>query len=278
MNISIVIPHLGGYEMLNKCLDRIYASSLQPKEVIVVDNDCKDGSVKKMHKVFPDVTIISLDSNMGFSGAANAGVMHATSELLLLINNDCFLERETLKKLRNFLVENAQLAATQPVIYGKNGEIEHIGYWVDLVRAKAHAVNDQKKLPLFSNDISYEETFNYGKLYGLSATCLLIRKEVFMGIGMCDTTFHSYLEDIDLCFRMRKAGFSYYPCLKARCNHVHMATSSRMGSYKEKRDLLNWMRVIIKNYPRWFIAQHFVSLSVERMRNLNGLVKKMIRS
>lgn len=276
MNIAIIIPHFGGFEMLKKCLDKIYASSVRPKEIIIVNNGSRDDSLKKIHAAFPDVTIISLDRNMGFSGAINTGALHATSELLLLLNNDCFLARETLKNLRSFLASNAHLSATQPVIYKKNGEIEQIGYWVDLARAKAYVVDNQEILPSPSEHTSYEGLFKSGKLYGLSATCLLIKKEVFMQIGMCDRAFHSYLEDVDLCFRMRKEGFSYYPCLVARGEHVHMATSSHMGSYKQQRDLTNWIRIITKNYPRSFIAQHFVSLSVERLRNLNGLVKKIL--
>lgn len=114
-------------------------------------------------------------------------------------------------------------------------------------------------------------------IYGLSGTCLLIRKEIFMKVGMWDESFHSYLEDVDLAIRLYKAGYKVAPCLDAEVTHEHMATSSKMGLYKEKKDVKNWWRLILK-HPDVFVRPGTIfPLLLERGRNINGLFKKILR-
>jgi GT2 family glycosyltransferase len=94
---------------------------------------------------------------------------------------------------------------------------------------------------------------------------------------MFDESFHSYLEDVDLFIRLNKNGYHYSPLLSASCVHFHMSTSKKMGFYKEYHDFANWIRIIFKNYSISFIIKHFPWLLVERLKNLSGILKKMVK-
>lgn len=274
MYLTIIIPTINGKKLLEKSLP-VLVNALQDihkHEIVAVDNNSRDGTENFLKTNYPKIEFIKLKKNKGFTGAVNAGAKRTKGEYLLILNNDCLVERDTITKMINFLDKKKQVVATQPIIYKYGtGEIENIGYMVDLYIGKAKVVTD----PNFQFSI---HNFRWNRyLYGLSATCLLIRQDIFVKIGMFDESFHSYLEDVDLFFRLSKKGYHYRPTLSAKCLHLHMATSKRMGLYKQKQDFKNWIRIIVKHYTLPFILRHFPSLGIERLRNLNGIIKKLVK-
>jgi len=276
MDVSIVIPTLNGYSLLQKTLRTIVDGKVKGLsfEVIVVDNGSTDQTLDLLKKDFPDVVTVELLTNHGFTAAVNAGAVRAKGMYLLILNNDCIFSLKDLKKLISFLKKNQSYIATQPVILTTQNIIEQIGYTVDLIKAKAHVIKNTSYD--FSQWNDQKDLFSKGRMYGLSATCLLIQKDIFKKIGMLDESFHSYLEDVDLFIRLAKKGYAFAPCLEVTASHEHMATSKKMGNYKEKHDFSNWIRIIFKNYPLSFLLFHVPSLFIERLRNLSGLVKKTI--
>lgn len=276
MLLSIIIPTLNGVRVLEKSIPLLYKALEEiPQyqyEIFVVDNNSSDNTQSYLCNDYPKINLILLNKNKGFTGGINAGAKEAKGEYLLILNNDCLVERDTITKMINFLDKKKQGVATQPVIYKYGtGDIENIGYVVDLYVGKAKVVT----YPNFKFPISNFQWNRY--LYGLSATCLFITRDVFTKIGMFDESFHSYLEDVDLFFRLSKKGYRYCPTLSAKCLHLHMATSKKMGLYKQKQDFKNWIRIIVKHYPLPFIFRHFPSLGIERLRNLNGIIKKLVK-
>lgn len=268
VDVSIIIPTFNGKVHLKESMSKLNRSlTLVGNEIIIVDNGSSDGTGDFIRKNYKNCKYIKLNKNYGFTKAVNEGVKIAQGEYVLFLNNDCQIEKNTITELYNNLKLH-KLVATQPVVYSINGKIENIGYTIDTWLGKAKPVTDTK--------------FNYRSLsaryiYGLSGACLLINKKVFEDMGMFDESFHSYLEDVDLFIRLNKASYKYAPSVSASCVHAHMSTSSKMGLYKEKQDFKNWIRIIIKNFELKFIVKHFPSLLTERLRNLNGILKKMIR-
>ncbi|MEI6533340.1 MAG: glycosyltransferase family 2 protein [Candidatus Roizmanbacteria bacterium] len=305
-HISIIIPSYNGEGQLKGLLPSFYVAKSESTEfeILIVDNNSHDDSEKYVKGNFPDIQFIKLSSNRGFTGACNAGAKVAKGEYLLFLNNDCHITKEAIDTMIQFLENSKELVATQPIVYKRKmkdenivslmskvesqkmeikslGEIENIGFVVDLSIGKAQAVAkvEDTPLPLSRGDLFTPFSLPTSHtFYGLSGTCLMIRKDIFKTVGMFDESFHSYHEDVDLAFRLTKAGYMYAPCLDAVCYHEHMATSSKMGSYKQRRDFLNWIRIIYKHYPHSYIIKHFPTLFVERLRNLNGVVKKLIKS
>ena len=268
MTLSVVVPSLNGKELLEDSLPYLFASlkNISSYEVIVVDNGSSDNTVTYIREEYPTIHLLTLAQNVGFTGAVNAGVKQAKGSYVLILNNDCHLQQDTIKKLLKYMRDNPDHVATQPIVLNLEQDVENIGFIVDLKHARAHPVAEPSHIPGKLTDLS---TF----VYGLSGTCFLIQKEVFEDIGMFDESFHSYLEDVDLSMRLVRK-YTYGPTLKAAVVHHHMATSRTMGSYKQKQDIKNWIRIILKNYSFLWIVQYAPWLFIERLRNLHGLLKK----
>ncbi len=283
-NISVVIPTFNGCHLLQESLPFIYGALNGTKsEIIVVDNGSSDSSLLWLKT--QKVKIIALAKNYGFTKACNEGAKIAQNALILFLNNDCLIPPNLVADLAKFL-ETQKLVATQPVVYQlkrneknrkllnkeelKNlslgASIENIGYFVDLKFAKVITIKDRN---------SCFAQWNNRYLYGLSGTCLLIEKKTFLSIGGFDESFHSYLEDVDLFIRLEKAKVIFKPCLDCWCLHYHLSTSSKMGSYKYRQDLKNWIKIISKNYS-WQQKLIFLPfLLIERFKNLSGLLKHL---
>lgn len=277
MKLSVIIPNYNGKSLLEKMLPHLEKAlkELKNSEIIVYDNNSSDDSRVFLETKYPHIRLISSHENDGFTKAVNCAVLSAKNELLLILNNDCFVKEHTISRMIDFLKKNPQFCMTQPVVLDSKSAIENIGFIVNTSLAKAQAITDVKDKHIDEDNTIFPNT--KGLLYGLSATCLLVKREDFLKIGMFDESFHSYLEDVDLAFRLARAKMKYFPTLNAECTHQHMATSSKMGSYKQQRDFMNWIRIILKNYPTSLILAHFFPLALERMRNLNGLLKKLVK-
>src|SRR3989338_10889639 len=269
MKLSVVIPNYNGEKWMLKCLSHLESGLkiVSESEVYIIDNGSSDGSIEVIRPILGKKNhhLIKNKKNLGFARAVNQAAIQAQGELILILNNDCLVASDTIEKLLATMKKYPKYVATQPVV--KKGKvIENIGYLVDTWQGRAKVISDTNLL----------KELDKRYIYGLSATCLLIKKSVFTNVGMFDEKFHSYLEDVDLFLRLHKQGYQYGATIDATCQHEHMATSSKMGSYKQKRDLLNWIRIILKNFSLGHILQHLQILLVERLRNLSGLLKAVI--
>ena len=90
--VSVIIPHYGGKEILQECLESLKNSNYTQLEIIVVDNSSTDDSVKIMKDKFPYIKLIQSEYNRGFAGGCNFGAQHAIGEYLLILNNDTIHE------------------------------------------------------------------------------------------------------------------------------------------------------------------------------------------
>ena len=86
--VSVIIPHYGGEEILHECLESLKNTAYPNLEIIVVDNNSPDDSIKTVQDKFSHVKLIQSEYNRGFAGGCNFGAQHATGEYLLILNNE----------------------------------------------------------------------------------------------------------------------------------------------------------------------------------------------
>lgn len=280
MILSVIIPTIRGKELLKDSLPKFYEAIQYAKlrtkqyEVIIIDNAQDTNTETYVLNHYPNIMYTAPSHNLGFAGSINLGIDLSTGRSILMLNDDCLVERTTIKQMMGFLQNHPEIYFTQPVII--EGEQPTIGYRVDLHIAKAFPIHKPERWKQEHTQTSDDNPFDTHATLGLSATCLLAKKEVFVKIGKFDESFHSYLEDVEFCLRASLGRIPYFPTLTATATHLHMQTSKKMKLYKPLHDFINWIRIIAKHYPKTYVVKHFTSLGVERLRNAWGIVKQSL--
>ncbi len=201
------------------------------REVVVVDNDSRDGSGLALAAADPDVRFIPAGANLGFGRAANRGVAATDASRVLILNPDAVVEPGCVKALLAALDGDEGLAAVGPRVDNPDGtRYPSARRFPDMAVAAGHAF-----LGLFRPDNRF--TRNYRMLDGdaeqaadvdwVSGTCMLVRRPAFDAVGGFDEAYFMYVEDVDLCWRLRQAGWrvGYEPA--ARVVHTVGASSER---------------------------------------------------
>jgi GT2 family glycosyltransferase len=226
IKLSIIIVNYNVRHFLEQCLHSVlHACQGISCEVFVVDNNSVDGSVEMVRDKFPSVRLIPNKENLGFSKANNQAIKIAAGEFILLLNPDTLLESDTLAKTVGFM-EDTPLAGA-------------LG--VKMLDGKGKFLPESKRgLPTpdvaFYKIFGLSKIFPKSKLFGryhlgyldndeihevdiLSGAYMLLRKEALDKTGYLDETFFMYGEDIDLSYRIIKAGYKNYYYPKTRIIH-----------------------------------------------------------
>ena len=280
MILSVIIPTIRGKELLRDSLPKLYEAISCAKigkeqyEIVIVDNAKNANTKAFVCDHYANIVYTASAHNLGFAPSINLGIELSIGQFILILNDDCFVERTTIKQMMEFLRNHPEIYFTQPVII-EDGK-PTIGYRVDVRIAKAFPIHKPETWKRAKTQQSHANPFTTHTILGLSGTCLLANRKVFAKIGKFDESFHSYLEDVEFCLRATLNGIPYFPTLTATATHLHMQTSKTMKSYKPWHDFINWMRIIAKHYPKTYVVKHFTPLGVERLRNAWGIVKQSL--
>lgn len=187
-DVDVVVLDIDGGELLTACLDSLFAQSLPPRRVIVVDNGSR---VPVRERIAHDVTIIRHEENRGFAGGVNSATSDAP--FLALVNNDVVLDRDWLRFVREAMERDEQLGAVQTIIRRPNGMVDGAG--IDISGGTFR-------------QIGYNQ-FVGSRLavaWGVSATATLYRRAAITG-PIFDERLFAYYEDVELSARLRRAGW-----------------------------------------------------------------------
>jgi len=198
--VCIIVLNWNGKDLLKKCLDSLLNLTDYPNyKVIVVDNRSTDGSQEFVKKNYPQVDLLELDKNYGFTGGNNRGIIYAEKKYkpkyFLLLNNDTEIIQKDWLKL---LVESAEKYDAGIVgckLLYPDRRIQHAGINTTFLSEHIGRYEDENK---------YTEIRAVG---AVTFACVLINRKVFEKIGLLDEIFFAGHEDIDFCFRARKNGF-----------------------------------------------------------------------
>lgn len=222
-HVSIVVPNWNGESLIGDCLASLKAQEFSDFEVVVVDNGSRDGSVSLIARDYPDVKVVVLDKNLGFSVAVNEGVSTSRGEFVLLLNNDAVADPECLGHLVTMLDRDPGLGAVACRMIKQNG--------------KSHGKIDSAGNSYSSWGIPFprgrdEDPAKFDdstQVFALSGGACLIRREALDRVGPFDPKFFMYYEDVDWSFRARLAGYGirYQPLAVVR----HLVGASSGGGY-----------------------------------------------
>lgn len=246
---------------------------------IIIDNQPnkeKSRLAKKTNLVY-----LPQSKNLGFAAAINLGAKTAKTDWLLILNDDIELPKLSLREWPDGLSVNGRrtlperkfsqsasfknlvlnmltfaqkhdLTTVSPVLVNKQGRVENYGYRV-LPYGKV-----ELNLNLKNKNID-----------GLTAACLLIRRDIFLKLGGFDERFFAYLEDVEFFLRFKKRGYKM-GISNIGVIHNHMTTTKSRGNFKARQDMINWWRLFFNHPDKFRFNLKFI---VERLRNLSGYLK-----
>lgn len=201
--LSIIIVNYNSGPMIVDCLESIKKHAAHIRhEVIVVDNASQDDSADLIEKHFPEVQLNRSDTNLGFGAANNRAARVAKGRFLLFLNNDAFLLEGSLDPMMESLQNDSTIGVIGPEIRYPDGRFQlssgpditlfnefvmkHLSNWRQ---------NRLRKGPLV-------QTVDW-----ISGACMMIPADVFHQVNGFDETFFLYMEDADLCKRIRNSGY-----------------------------------------------------------------------
>ena len=216
----------------------------------------------QLKQQYPHLNWLAYDTRQGFAPSVNYGFKHAHGRQWWgTINDDVLLNKNFLARLLAFA--RPQTGALNPVIVNPQGKIESAGIKI-LPQGKAVAQKELSQNQPYQTDVS-------------NAACVLYRTAALKQVGLFDSRFGSYLEDIDLSIRLQRSGWQQLVCPAVRVIHHHRTTSKQVLSpiYVAWLNLKNWWLLILKHWElkTWLRYGHLICL--ERLRNLSGLIKSL---
>jgi len=252
-NLSVILVSYNVKNKITKCL-RNLEQKFKEWEVVVIDNNSKDGSFEAIKKQFMKKIVLRRNfKNVGFSRAVNQGIKLSSKKYVLFLNPDTLPSVKTIEKLINFAKKDDSVGIVGGEML-KVGGIERHGTYVSkptFLIALFDFTNLRKIFPnnVFHRKFYYKEkkVYKAKNVWGVSGGFMLIKKNVIQRIGGLDEKFFMYLEDIDFCLRARKAGFKvvYYP----KASIIHDSGSSSPNKYHI--DVKAW-----RNSRRYFFKKH----------------------
>lgn len=216
MNLSIIIINHNTKQLLHDCLDSIYVQKQINTEIIVVDNASSDGSVEMVKMIFPEVKLIVNDINIGFGKANNQGAKIASGEYLLFLNSDTIMQKSAIDKISKYLEKQTINGAIGFKIINTNNSLQpSCGNFPTLTNLTLETLFLDRFIK-FKKPYHILDTKKYQAEFKpdwVSGSCFMIKKNVFDKISGFDENFFLYVEEVDLCYRIMKHGYTniYFP-------------------------------------------------------------------
>jgi len=220
---SVIMLSFNTRKLLRKSLSSLITSAADTDaEIIVVDNASHDGSADMVAAEFPQVRLIRAPHNLGFAGGNNLGREAAQGEFLVLVNSDAFIEPGALKLGLQRMRNNPRVGLAGGLLVGRDQRPE------PSARRFPSPLNDLLSLSGFAAryphsrffgrfDRTWANPHDAARVDWVPGAFCIIRRSALEQTGFFDERFFLYYEEVDLCRRLRKAGWSvwYWPDLKA---------------------------------------------------------------
>ncbi|MCH2234330.1 MAG: glycosyltransferase family 2 protein [Crocinitomicaceae bacterium] len=262
MDVAVVILNYNGRNYLEQFLPSVVANSGNAR-VIVADNCSTDDSVDFLKTNYPDLELIINSENGGFAKGYNEALKKVDAEYYVLLNSDIEVTPNWIDPCIAILESDPTIAACHPKVkaYHKQTHFEHAGATGGFL--------DQDYFPFCRGRIfefaeedegQYDET---REVFWATGACMFIRSKVFHELGGLDEAFFAHMEEIDLCWRIKKRGMKIFYVHGSEVFHVGGGTLSYDSPRKTYLNFRNSIFMIIKNHEGLLFFKLFKRLAID---------------
>lgn len=247
--VAVVILNWNGSFFLEKFLPSVYNSTYQNIEFIIGDNASTDNSIDFVRTNYPSIRIIENSKNYGFAGGYNEILKSVDADYYILLNSDVEVTSNWIEPVVAYMEENPQVAAAQPKIraYHDKSLFEHAG--------AAGGYIDAYGYPFCRGRLFHEMETDHGQyndnqeIFWATGAALFIRSQAWKEAEGFDADFFAHMEEIDLCWRLKKMGYSIAYVGASTVYHVGGGTLNTSNPKKTYLNFRNNLMMLQKNLP-----------------------------
>ena len=253
MKLSIIIVSWNVKKDLENCLNSLYKNQPSyPFEIIVVDNASADDTVNILKNDFPEVMMIANRNNLGFAAANNQGIERAKGQYILLLNPDTIVHSGSLDVLIEFMDENEDVGICGPKLLNTDGSIQRSIRRYPSFRGALHRHTVFKSLGVFKSEYRRWLMKDFGQdgqrdVEQLMGAALMVRKSVLDEVGGMDERFFMYYEEVDLCYRIKQAGWRVVFLPQADITHLGGRSSEQVPVEKQLMAMTSLLKFFRKH-------------------------------
>jgi hypothetical protein len=285
MKVSVIIVTWNSSAHIGACLQSIKEQTRGIEyEVIVTDNDSKDGTADLIEKEFPWVKLVRNATNDGFGRANNAGAEIATGDVFFFLNDDTQLTENSIQIMLEHMPDTAGALGCHLTFRDGSHQdsVRRDPLLADqaVILTKMHNFFPQLIDRYLAQDMDYEHDQRVDQLMG---ACMMIRREVFERAGGFDKQFFIWFEEVDLLKRIRESGNPIYYTQKTSIIHLKGESFGKVRSLKKQMLFQRSQRQYFQKHHGMLktaalVALHpiglLLSLLVEGVTLLGGNIKK----
>jgi len=244
MDLSIIIVSFNTKKITKDCIESVVKNTKGIKyEIIVVDNDSKDGSVNLLKELSEKylLKLIAKRNNVGFGKANNIGMKIAKGKYILLLNSDTIIKDNVLKEMIDWMNKNKQAGVSTCALKNKDGSLQGTGGYfpnlfqvfswmffiediplVDKLIKPFHPMHPHS--PFYKGEAFFEKLHQQDWITG---AFMLFRREIINQAGYFDDDYFAYVEEVDYCWRIKSKGWEVWYLPQWSIVHLGGASSTK---------------------------------------------------
>lgn len=245
--VAIVILSWNGKKFLQQFMPSVLSSQYSPLEIYVADNASTDDTISFMQKEYPQVHLIQIAKNEGFAKGYNIALKQIVADYFILLNQDVEVKPDWIQPVIQLMQRDVTIAACQPKIlsYDDKSSFEHAGAAGGYIDRFGYAFCRGR---LFDHTEKDEGQYNeVEEIFWASGAALFIRGDLFKRFRGFDADFFAHMEEIDLCWRLKRAGYKIMYVPDSIVYHIGGGSLSKENPYKTYLNFRNNLFMLFKN-------------------------------
>jgi N-acetylglucosaminyl-diphospho-decaprenol L-rhamnosyltransferase len=286
--LDIVIVSYRSREMLRNCLSSLRSHSpARAARVWVVDNASRDGTVEMVRSEFPEVELIASDENLGFSKANNLAIRRGSAAYVLALNPDTIMVENALDQMLALMELNPSIGIAGCRLELEDGTFDHAARrsFPTPLGALAHfmGIGRSRKAPASLAQYRAPATES-GPVDAVNGAFMLMRRSALDEVGLFDEGYWMYMEDLDLCYRLKRVGWLTWYDPSVKIVHIKAGTS---GKYRKPRLNYAFHYGMFRFYRKHYAATHgvlkniavYVGIAVKLLLSMSrsGFRRRLLR-